>query len=403
MRREEHVGRLQIPVHEAAPVQRRQRRQHAERDRQGVGHAQRAPPEAVGQRLALEELHGDEQRAGVLADFVNLADVRMVDARGRPGFAPEALPRRLVVCRRRHGLHRHDTLEPLVACGIDDAHAAFPELAGDGVVADAGGRGSRWRAGCLGWRRIGWFPSATRRRRAAIRASWCRLTCPPRKVDHTARRVQHRASRASAADPASRRSRARGCEWRGSGGRRRARSRGRAPSARSCRGTCAPASGGALRSTNAGSCRNAAGMCRTFIHRSACQRMNSISSGRQVRAARHRRRAVVLVDARVDDQLPLDELARHRRAGIRRRMLDVRPVDVLAREREVGGDRRRACRRDCRRSARRRRACRGGAARRPPGSVALPTRRPCSRRLFLARAFRNARSSSRMFSIPRNT
>ena len=138
MRREEHVGRLQIPMHETAPVQRRQRRQHAERDRQGVGHAQRAAPEAVAQRLALEELHGNEQRAGVLADFVNLADVRMVDARGRPGFAPEALPRRLVVCRRRHRFYRHDTLEPFVACGIDDAHAAFPELAGDGVVADAG-------------------------------------------------------------------------------------------------------------------------------------------------------------------------------------------------------------------------------------------------------------------------
>ena len=32
------------------------------------------------------------------------------------------------------------------------------------------------------------------------------------------------------------------------------------------------------RSTNSGLCRNAAGMCRTFIQRSARQRRNSISS-----------------------------------------------------------------------------------------------------------------------------
>ena len=41
----------------------------------------------------------------------------------------------------------------------------------------------------------------------------------------------------------------------------------------------------------------------------------------------------------VDDQVLLAEVLRHRRAGIRRRMLDVRPVDVLAGEREVRFDR----------------------------------------------------------------
>ena len=56
---------------------------------------------------------------------------------------------------------------------------------------------------------------------------------------------------------------------------------------------------------------------------------------RQMRAACHRRRPVVLVDAVVDDQAARDEIARHRRAGIGRRMLDVRPIHVLAREREV--------------------------------------------------------------------
>ncbi len=45
----------------------------------------------------------------------------------------------------------------------------------------------------------------------------------------------------------------------------------------------------------------------------------------------------------------LAEVARHRRARVRRRMLDVRPVHVLARERRGSLRSTRACRRDCRR------------------------------------------------------
>jgi len=59
----------------------------------------------------------------------------------------------------------------------------------------------------------------------------------------------------------------------------------------------------------------------------------------EVRAARDSGRPVVLVDAVIDHQAALDEIARHRCARIGRRMLDVRPVDVLPREGEVGVDR----------------------------------------------------------------
>jgi hypothetical protein len=80
-------------------------------------------------------------------------------------------------------------------------------------------------------------------------------------------------------------------------------------------------------------------MCRTFIQRSAFQRMNSMSS-----AARCALRVTAVVPSYsstrlIDDEAALDEITRHRRARIRRRMLDVRPVDVLPREREVGVDR----------------------------------------------------------------
>ena len=130
---------------DAAGVQRRERGQHAEADRHRLGHAQRSPPQALGQRLALQELHGDEQLAAVLADFVDLADVRMIDARRGPGFAPEALARRLVVGQRRHRLQGDGALQPLVARRVDDAHPAFAQLARDRIVPDASGQAlSQW-------------------------------------------------------------------------------------------------------------------------------------------------------------------------------------------------------------------------------------------------------------------
>ena len=121
-------------------MQRRERRQHAEADRQRLGDAQRPAPQPLRERLALEQLHRDEQLAAVLADLVDLADVRMIDARRRAGLAPEALARRLVAGQRGHRLERDGALEPLVARGVDDAHPALAELAHDGVVPDAGGQ-----------------------------------------------------------------------------------------------------------------------------------------------------------------------------------------------------------------------------------------------------------------------
>ncbi len=110
--------------------------------------------------MPFEELHGDEELALVLADLVDLANVRVVDARRGSCLAPEAAPRRLVLRHGDHRLQRHRAMEPLVARGVDDAHAALSELAGDGVVAkprrdalrgqwSAVGRGAlgmRWRS-----------------------------------------------------------------------------------------------------------------------------------------------------------------------------------------------------------------------------------------------------------------
>ena len=61
--------------------------------------------------------------------------------------------------------------------------------------------------------------------------------------------------------------------------------------------------------------------------------------GLQVRTAGDRRGAVVFLDALIDDKTAFDEVARHRRPGIRCRVLDVRPVDVLARKSQIGRNR----------------------------------------------------------------
>jgi hypothetical protein len=132
-------------------VQRRESSQDPQADRQPLGHAQRPPPQTLGQRFALQQLHGDEQLAPVLADLVELAHVRMVDARRGPSLAPEPLPRRFVAAQRRHRLQSDHALQPLVARRVHGAHPALAELARDCVVPDAhgqaflkaGGRGVR--------------------------------------------------------------------------------------------------------------------------------------------------------------------------------------------------------------------------------------------------------------------
>ena len=95
---------------------------------------------------------------------------------------------------------------------------------------------------------------------------------------------------------------------------------------------------GRCRSTNSGLWTNAAGRCRTFIQRSARHRRNSMSAAGTCSSARRRssRRSGTIL---VDDEAPVAELLRHRRARVRRRMLDVRPVDVPPRELQVGLDR----------------------------------------------------------------
>ena len=139
VRREEDVRGLQVAVDDPALVQRLEGGEHPERDREGVGDAERAASQPLRRRLALEELHRDEELALVLADLVELAHVRVVDRGRGAGLPPEPPARRVVGAERRHLLQGDGAAEPLVPGGVDDAHPALAELPGHGVGADARG------------------------------------------------------------------------------------------------------------------------------------------------------------------------------------------------------------------------------------------------------------------------
>ena len=83
---------------DAASVHGGERGEDVEGDRHALRYAHRPILKAPVERLALEQLHRDEQViALVVADVVDLADVRMIDARRGARLAPEALARGLVV------------------------------------------------------------------------------------------------------------------------------------------------------------------------------------------------------------------------------------------------------------------------------------------------------------------
>ena len=64
-------------------------------ERQHLGRRQRTPFQPVGQRLALHVLHDQVVEAVLVADVVEHADVRMVEARDRTRLALEPRPRLL--------------------------------------------------------------------------------------------------------------------------------------------------------------------------------------------------------------------------------------------------------------------------------------------------------------------
>jgi hypothetical protein len=88
-------------MQDAGGVQRLERAQNIQTDADGVGQRQATSGEAIGQRLAFEQLHRDEQHVVLFPDLIELTDVGVADSRGGARFLPESLPRGLPSSSRR--------------------------------------------------------------------------------------------------------------------------------------------------------------------------------------------------------------------------------------------------------------------------------------------------------------
>ena len=135
--RHEDVGRLDVAMNDAGPVGRVERVRDVGGHGEEVGDRQCACAQPIFQRLAVEPLHGDERRPCVLADFIDGADVRMIECRGGPRFATEPFDRGNVGRHHRgQKLQRDLASKRQILREIHLAHPADAEQRLDSVVTD---------------------------------------------------------------------------------------------------------------------------------------------------------------------------------------------------------------------------------------------------------------------------
>ena len=143
---EQHVGRLDVAVHEAGGVRGVQRGADLDRDRSDAGGRQ--PALAREQRLQVGPVHvahHEVEVARLLAGLVDRDHVRVVDRRGHARLALEALAEAGVGgAVRDDQLDGHRPAERELRRAVHDAHAA---AAGDRLDAAAGDLGA--------WEQIG--------------------------------------------------------------------------------------------------------------------------------------------------------------------------------------------------------------------------------------------------------
>ena len=127
-------------MHDAELVGVGDRLRHVMRDVERLVERQRTYAiDAIGERLALDELHHEEIETVLVADVVQHADVGVVEPRDGDGLALEALAEALVFGQPgRNHLDGDHAVEAGVAAAIDLAHAADAEERQDFVGAEAG-------------------------------------------------------------------------------------------------------------------------------------------------------------------------------------------------------------------------------------------------------------------------
>ena len=142
--RHKNVGRLDVPMNDALRVRRLQCVGNVDGERQQRLGIHWTASHPVFQRQSVQKLHGDERLSVVLTNFVNRADVRVVQGRRRAGFPAEAFQRlRILREALRQKLQGDKAAQLGVFRLVDDTHATATELLDDAVVRN--GLADHWR------------------------------------------------------------------------------------------------------------------------------------------------------------------------------------------------------------------------------------------------------------------
>jgi hypothetical protein len=127
-RRQHHVRRLQISMHDATLVRLGERVGDLDADRRRLAGGERRSGEPRGERFPGHALHDEIRQAVDLEHVEQCGDSGMRQARERERLPAEAHPARLVAeGLRRQRLDRHVALQSRVARAIHDAHPAGTE------------------------------------------------------------------------------------------------------------------------------------------------------------------------------------------------------------------------------------------------------------------------------------
>ena len=113
------------------------------------------PSDQLLQRLAIQKFHDDEGLAVLVVNFVNGADVGMIERGGGARFAAKPLQHHgSLATFGRQKLDGDKAAEFEVLCLVNHAHAANPELFQDAVMGD--GLVDHWRGRKIPWHAMLW-------------------------------------------------------------------------------------------------------------------------------------------------------------------------------------------------------------------------------------------------------
>ena len=135
---QQHVGRLDVPVHQPVQMSRVERQRHLRDDPDGPVRGKRSfGIDQAAYVAALHVSHRDEQHAVALPRSEDRNDVRVVDGRRRPGLTNEALPERIVQGEHGREQFKGDVAAQLdIAGAVDDRHPAPADLLLQPVASD---------------------------------------------------------------------------------------------------------------------------------------------------------------------------------------------------------------------------------------------------------------------------